>query len=192
MKYIDLYIIFKSDILYDDVNETLFTWIINNANNINNAGYYIKLIELTSANIDTIASLNVKTLPALLIDSEVKTFGGNKIRDYIMDTVSSEPAQKAIPVPKKKTVKIDNDDMNTWILDQLNDQHDDNAHSDIDDAMKPDTIMQRTQEMRAHRDPKTPPKAPKRQIQHENKRPAQLDQDDILLDKMFDNQQITT
>lgn len=186
----DIYIIYKTDILYDDVNETLFTWIINNALNINENGYYIKLIELTDNNIDTIASLNVKTLPALLIDSEVKTHGGNKIKQFIIDLVTNVEPKEHENI-KKPAKQSNNADMNDWILEQLQDQTEDNGNHIIEEAMDSNNIMQKTQEMRIQRENKTPAKPPKRQMKQEKKTSGPKDADDILLDKMFDNQQIT-
>jgi hypothetical protein len=189
----DIYIIFKKDILYEDVNKTLFTWIINNARNINESGYYVKLIELTDKNIDTIASLNVKTLPALLIDSEVKSIGGNKIKNYIIELASGENEESKQDIKKSKPVAKQNEnDMNDWIMDQLKSQAED-GDNEIDEGMGSDTIMRKTQEMRQQRDSKVPAKhIPKRQQEKKiNKSSGSKDADDILLDKMFDNQQIT-
>lgn len=146
----DIYIIYKDDVLYEDANETLFTWIINNADVINGNGFYVKVIELDDSNLDKIASLNVKTLPALFIDSDVKTYGGNKIKDYIKKIVSEgnikqeEEKQKKKPSVKITESKTSESDMNDWIYDQLMTQGDDDGKSSImEEPMEESSIMKK-------------------------------------------------
>lgn len=196
----DIYIIFKDDILYEDANETLFTWIINNAKTINSNGLYVKVIELDDSNIDKIASLNVKTLPALFIDSEVKTYGGNKIKDYIKKLVT-EGSSKVVETKKKHVVvkKAESStaetDMNDWIYDQLMTQGDDDGKSSlVEEPMESDTIMRKTQEMRSLRDAQMKPTTPKKPVFNQPKfsgPPPPEDADDLLLDKMFSNQELS-
>jgi polyhydroxyalkanoate synthesis regulator phasin len=198
----DIYIIFKDDVLYEDANETLFTWIINNANVINGNGFYVKVIELDDSNIDKIAALNVKTLPALFIDSEVKTYGGNKIREYIKKMVTEgnikkEETKKTVK-PIKKVESSSETDMNDWILEQLNSQGDDdeiNGKSHvIEEPMEESAIMRKTQEMRARRDAQTKTTAPKRAAYNAPRQQVNTgpeDEDDLLLDKMFSNQELS-
>lgn len=197
----DIYIIYKDDVLYEDANETLFTWIINNADVINGNGFYVKVIELDDSNLDKIASLNVKTLPALFIDSDVKTYGGNKIKDYIKKIVSEgnvkqeEEKQKKKPSVKITESKTSESDMNDWIYDQLMTQGDDDGKSSImEEPMEESSIMKKTQEMRQMRESKIKHQMPKKPMftapKHSGPPPPE-DADDILLNKMFDNQELT-
>ena len=197
----DIYIIYKDDILYEDANETLFTWIINNAQTINTNGYYVKVIELDDSNIDKIASLNVKTLPALLIDSDVKTYGGNKIKEYIKKIVAEghvkqeEEKNKPKTVIKKLQTSSAESDMNDWIYDQLMTQGDDDGKSSImEEPMEESTIMRKTQEMRQMRDSQIKQQTPKKPVftppKHSGPPPPE-DADDILLNKMFENQELS-
>jgi hypothetical protein len=199
----DIYIIFKDDILYEDANETLFTWIINNATTINSNGFYVKVIELDDSNIDKIASLNVKTLPALLIDSDVKTYGGNKIKEFIKKLVAEghtkaedEKKKKHVVIKKVETSSAEND-MNDWIYDQLMTQGDDDGKSSlVEEPMESDTIMRKTQEMRSLRDAQTKttstPKKPAFMTPKMSGPPQPADADDLLLEKMFENQELST
>lgn len=197
----DIYIIYKDDILYEDANDTLFTWIINNGRVINSGGYYVKVIELDDSNIDKIASLNVKTLPALLIDSVVKTYGGNKVKEAIKKLVSEgseskkEENQKKHVVVKKVESSTSESDMNDWIYDQLMTQGDDDGKSSLtEEPMNPSTLMQKTQEMRQLRDAKVKHQTPKKPVFTQPKMsgpPPPEDADDILLNKMFENQELS-
>jgi hypothetical protein len=175
MERLDIILQNDENDLYE--NKLLLEWLTANYKQINKNNYYIKLFsinydDIDSDKIDELAKLNIVNLPVLLNNNKVCCNHFNEIKDYILNIIKSN-------IQKNEQKKENNEDvLQNWMLHEISAQ-DDGIEEPID--MK--TIETKDKTLRQQND--IAYSIPKKRIT------STVDTDDDLMNKYFENQQIT-